>query len=98
MAMMLSASWVAAAATHGAGSTSRSVNGSVPVANAPCGSAAHRKEATAAFRISDLKQRRIDWSIARDRSADWTAAELSAQRTFSVVPANAGTHNHPVSW
>jgi hypothetical protein len=62
MAMILSASLAAAAATQGAGSTCGSVTGSVLVANAWCGSVAHRTEATATLRIRAEKPSRIDLS------------------------------------
>src|SRR5437879_6535165 len=60
MAMILSASLDAAAATHGAGWASGSVEGSVPVADALRGDAAHMTEATVTFRTSVVKHNRID--------------------------------------
>src|SRR5882757_1324783 len=62
LAMMRSASLAVAAATQGAGSACGWVDGSVPVALAPCGSAAHSRQAAAAVRISAARQNRIDFS------------------------------------
>src|ERR1700738_3141938 len=65
MAMILSASLDAAAATQGAGSICGSVTGSVPVARAAGGSAAHKRDLTAALWTKDAKQRCIELFIPR---------------------------------
>src|SRR5258708_12777409 len=59
MAMILSASLDAAAATHGAGWAGGSVEVSAPVADALCGDAAHMTKATVTFRTSVVKHNRI---------------------------------------